>query len=220
MKLNFGRFLWKNKVDIVSITLAMVSIVLAVYIFDKSKEISDKTDRALAEIKSTSAGIKSTTDGVKLLLQPMVDSILNAMDPLKELTQQDRKMIELYDLLNDNPQTEENWLIKGFTAQNETRYNDAIKYYKKAIEINPNFVVAYNNLADVYIVGKKDYDKAIIWCKKAIAIDPNLAITYCTLGEAYQEKGDQEKTIESFKQAAKLGYEPSQQLLRDKGITW
>ena len=55
-------------------------------------------------------------------------------------------------------------------------YDIAMSDYNKAIEINPNYVDAYNNRGNIYSQGKGEYDNAIPDYDKAIEINP----TECT----------------------------------------
>ena len=66
-------------------------------------------------------------------------------------------------------------------------YDEAIEEYTKAIELNPNYVEAYNNRACAY-KKKGQYDLAIDECNKAIDLDPNLAGAYVNRAYAYNEK--------------------------------
>lgn len=49
----------------------------------------------------------------------------------------------------------------------------AIKEYKTALALKPNYADVYHNMANTY-VSMKDYDNAIINYKKAVEINPNL----------------------------------------------
>lgn len=68
----------------------------------------------------------------------------------------------------------------------------AIVYYKKAIERNPNFAMAYNNLASAYMRKHLSFDPNIEWEKeayaaagKALSVDPNLANPHLIRGQFY-----------------------------------
>ncbi len=64
----------------------------------------------------------------------------------------------------------------------------AEKHYLKAIELNPNFVKAYNNLGNVYFhLGK--LDKAVKYYEKASKIAPEYLNVRINLGFAYLKKG-------------------------------
>lgn len=77
----------------------------------------------------------------------------------------------------------------GWISDKQNRIQDALHWYKKAIETNPDYINAANNLGFSYDrLGKKD--SAIIWYKAAIRINPeftrainNLALLYDDLYE-------------------------------------
>ncbi|MGC0372465.1 MAG: hypothetical protein DGJ47_001179, partial [Rickettsiaceae bacterium] len=100
------------------------------------------------------------------------------------------------------------------------RYDEAIKYYAKALKIqlsiyqdipyHPNLVKNYSNigLAHAY---KGEYNKAIIYSQKALEIQlkiyatnpnhPEIALNYSNLGASYMHKGEYDKAIIYSKQA-------------------
>ena len=66
------------------------------------------------------------------------------------------------------------WNNKGLALHNLGKYDEAIKYCDKAIEINPNFAWAWINKGNaLFELGK--YDEAVKCYDKAIEIDPNFA---------------------------------------------
>lgn len=52
-----------------------------------------------------------------------------------------------------------------------TKYDDALKFYNKAIEINQNYGEAYNNKGSC-LRELKRFDEALSCCNKAIKIIP------------------------------------------------
>ena len=104
----------------------------------------------------------------------------------------------------DNLSAEE-YLTKGNNAKNNKNYEQAIEYYKQAININPNFAIAYSELGDAYF-NMKNYDQAIAFCNKAISIDPNLFEPYFTLGGVYSifNLNDIERAMNYFVKAGKV----------------
>ena len=76
---------------------------------------------------------------------------------------------------------------KKFAEQNN--YNEAIKYYNKAIQFNPNYLEAYNDRGFAYSK-LKNYNKAIEDYTKAIQIDPSRAVIYHNRGVVYSNLGN------------------------------
>ena len=100
----------------------------------------------------------------------------------------------------------------GLTCQNEKDYSKAIEYYRKAIELNPRIIEAYNNRGVAY--GAIDeFDRAIADYDKTIELDPEYAKVYYNRGIAYMNKdeaglaiADYDKTIELDPEYAEVYY--------------
>jgi serine/threonine protein kinase/tetratricopeptide (TPR) repeat protein len=96
------------------------------------------------------------------------------------------------------------------------RYNkganeNAIELFKKALELDPNYALAYAGLGDCYGQRFQKFgftdawnDSSIVVSKRAIAIDPGLAEGYKALGLAQFNKGWMKQGLESNKEAIKL----------------
>ena len=57
----------------------------------------------------------------------------------------DEKKVWLDDEISKNPNNKMAWALKGETLMNEEKWDDAVASYKKAVELDPNFVqVIYN----------------------------------------------------------------------------
>jgi TolB-like protein/Tfp pilus assembly protein PilF len=87
----------------------------------------------------------------------------------------------------------------------------AIELFKKAIELDPNYALAYAGLGDAYAMRVNNFgfpgeylDLAIEMSSKAISLDPNLAEGYKALGLAQESKGDVKKGLESYSKAVEL----------------
>lgn len=85
-------------------------------------------------------------------------------------------------------------------ASNYSDKNDlenAKKYYLKAIDEDPKYVEAYDNLGVVYRK-LKEYDKAIESYKKSIALYPNGATAHQNLAAAYGITNDYENALKEY----------------------
>ncbi len=83
------------------------------------------------------------------------------------------------------------------------KYQTAIKYYLKAIEINPNFSVAISNLGAIYwFIG--NYPEAKYWLDKSISLEVLRASNYRMLGLVYQGIGDFTKAEKYLLKAIEL----------------
>ncbi len=95
------------------------------------------------------------------------------------------------------------WFSKGYDADNLKLYDKAIEYYQKAININPKYVEAYNNMGIIYSKQGND-NKALEMYEKAISINPEHASTYANMGAAYNNKGDFDKAIKLYGKAINI----------------
>ncbi|MGC4102782.1 tetratricopeptide repeat protein [Ferruginibacter sp.] len=65
------------------------------------------------------------------------------------------------------------YLELGFASSKLKQNDDAIAYYKKAIEMDPKSHIGYNGIGEVYRDNIKDMDEAMNWYNKALAINSN-----------------------------------------------
>ncbi len=82
------------------------------------------------------------------------------------------------------------------------RYEDAIDECMLAIELDPNYGKAYNDLA-TYLMAMDCYEAAMLWLEKAIAL-PNYsdrAAAYLNLARAYQHFGQTLKVAQVLREA-------------------
>ena len=87
-----------------------------------------------------------------------------------------------------------------------TETEEAIEALEKAIELNPDIVQAWNNLANAYLQ-KDDVDKAIETGKKLLKLAPDFELGHNNLAFAYYSKGDYPKAIEHVDKALELGFD-------------
>jgi len=99
----------------------------------------------------------------------------------------------------------------GSILTDETQYSDALIYFDKALELNPQMYDAYQNKAVIF---RKmgSYQRSITICKEIIAKFPNKAKTHCSLGWAYELAGYYNEAI--TEQIIALQLEPKWDLPR------
>jgi stress-induced-phosphoprotein 1 len=96
---------------------------------------------------------------------------------------------------------------KGNDEYKKKNFDKAITHYQKAIELDPNEPIYYNNLAAVYLE-QKQYDKAIDSCNKAEEVVKSGHFDYVKYAKilarkaaAYGHKGDYDKSLEFYQQS-------------------
>ncbi|MBM3243501.1 MAG: tetratricopeptide repeat protein, partial [Candidatus Omnitrophica bacterium] len=93
---------------------------------------------------------------------------------------------------------------EGIQAQDIGDLDTAMKLYQKAIEVDPVYAVAYNDLGVIY-EAKGMPDRAEESYLKAIRIDPYYLSTYTNLALLYEEKRELSKAGYCWKKRAELG---------------
>jgi len=101
------------------------------------------------------------------------------------------------------------WFAKGRTYFGRFEYDKAIEAYGKALEIQPEYVAAYNNRGSTYYYRslKGDYNRAIKDLDKAIALNPGyhwIYNTYNNRGATYLAMGDYDRAIKDLDKAIAL----------------
>ncbi len=97
------------------------------------------------------------------IIELLTDEVLNSVE-----AEEKNKAAELY-----------TW--KGNAWYDKKSYDDAIKDYNKAIEINQDYTLAFYNKAQANIA-KKDYEDAIKYLDKVIKLDSKYAEAYISRG--------------------------------------
>gem|GEM_PF-3357298 len=96
-------------------------------------------------------------------------------------------------------------------------FNNALKYYKEALKLNPSSPVLLSNIGDVYF-NFRNYAMAIEYYKKSIETDKNYITPYYNLGGCYLTIGDKEKAVQIWRDGLKIS--PSNNLLRNALERW
>jgi TolB-like protein/Flp pilus assembly protein TadD len=85
----------------------------------------------------------------------------------------------------------------------------AIGFFKKAIELDSNYALAYAGLGDAYAQrwefgDGRSIDSSIAVCQRSIALDPNNAEAYKALGLAYEVSGRLQEALTTNMKAVEL----------------
>ncbi len=91
---------------------------------------------------------------------------------------------------------------------NNNDFGNAVRYFKKAIELNPDFAEAYHNLGISFYYNKNE-GEAINFLKKAIEIKKDYAKAHYSLGVIYYHNGDLDSAINHFQITAQLEQNPN-----------
>ncbi len=91
-----------------------------------------------------------------------------------------------------------NNLAGAYVAVN--RKDEAIKEYKKALEINPRYAKAYGNLGFLY-AGSGKNEEAIKIYNTALEINPKDAVALNNLGNAFYDLGKKNEAVDNYRRA-------------------
>jgi tetratricopeptide (TPR) repeat protein len=97
--------------------------------------------------------------------------------------------------------TAQEWFERGYVFQQDKNFDEAIRCYREALQLQPDLSMADNNLG-VILSDQKRYAEAIEAFRLAISKDPNLGQPYSNLGLLLEEKL---KRYEEAEEAYRLG---------------
>jgi tetratricopeptide (TPR) repeat protein len=107
------------------------------------------------------------------------------------------------------------WFDKGALCATYGNEHAAIKYFQKAISLDPQKSKAYFEQGISYgQIG--EYTKALELIKNAIELDPQNGIYYYGCGRVHLLAGEQEQALANFKKAAELDDEDAQTYLESR----
>jgi tetratricopeptide (TPR) repeat protein len=115
-----------------------------------------------------------------------------------------------------NQELNDYWIFnfyKGLNAESLRQYEEAFRYYTKAIDLQPTFFYTYIRRGRIY-ARKKRYDKAMNDFNQSIAIDSTQHAAYYERGTVYQDIGEYKKSVEDYERAYYL-YPPLRQTLHE-----
>jgi tetratricopeptide (TPR) repeat protein len=116
-----------------------------------------------------------------------------------------------------------NYYNLGNALFDKAQWDEAIKAYKKTIELKPNDARSHELLASA-LKNKGLLDEAILICRKAIQLNPNSAEGHAILGRALRDKGQWDEAIACFRKSIELDSKQARTLgdlsdaLKGKGL--
>jgi tetratricopeptide (TPR) repeat protein len=137
-----------------------------------------------------------------------------------------REAATLYKRLSEHEPHNPVYLNKlGISLHQQTALSQALKYYERAVKVDPLYADAENNVGTIWYQRQK-YGKAIKAYQKAIAMRKDMAVLYSNLGYAYFADKKYEEAIASFRQALAIdpqlfehGTSRTGSLLQDRSVS-
>jgi tetratricopeptide (TPR) repeat protein len=97
----------------------------------------------------------------------------------------------------------EEFFYKASEYEEQGQYIKALELYNKAIQLNLEYAVAYNNRGLIHLK-QNNYAQAIVDFNKAIQLKPHDAITYYNLGLVYHEQKNYSQALIYYNKAIKI----------------
>ncbi|ETR73723.1 MAG: tetratricopeptide repeat protein [Candidatus Magnetoglobus multicellularis str. Araruama] len=104
---------------------------------------------------------------------------------------------------------------KGLQKQVEKKYDSAIAYYKKCLDISPHMAPALNNMG-VILLKKREYQSAKQYFFTAIKESPDYVDPYYNLACLFSQINDTHQAIEYLKKAVRIAEEARNWAITDR----
>ena len=89
------------------------------------------------------------------------------------------------------------------SARQIPHWHDTVKFFKHALQVNPNSFLAHNNLG--FVLAEQGQDaEAINYFIEALRLEPESAITHLNLGNALERQGKFEEAIHHYNEALRI----------------
>jgi len=160
-----------------------------------------------------------TVEEARYMMAPGVARVASPQDPVivvhPEITdeqmgdlymvrKQFREAAGMFKKLSDQDPKNPVYLNKlGIALHQQEALGLALKYYERAVKVDPRYADAENNVGTIWYQRKK-FEKAIKAYHKAIEMRSDMAVLYSNLGYAYFGDKKYEEAISSFRQALVL----------------
>ena len=106
-------------------------------------------------------------------------------------------------LLHQNPMSASSLYEQAELYRNQGNLEDAIAFYQKTIELDPNFSWAYHQLGDIFSQQNK-WTEAIVVYHQAIALNPDFSWSYHNLGMVLIQQKQWDEAILAYSKAIEI----------------
>jgi tetratricopeptide (TPR) repeat protein len=124
--------------------------------------------------------------------------------PYEEIAQLKAAEMELAEqIMKDFPDSEEAHIFMGNLYRSRGNSGQALKYWEKAIQVNPRRYDIYGHMAEVALE-KGEPEKAITHWKKALQIQPEMVGAHGNIAKALMKLGRHDEAIKELHEEIKL----------------
>ena len=92
----------------------------------------------------------------------------------------------------------------AWSLERKGEYEEALKGYQRAVEIDPEYASGYAEIARLYEEAFGQFDEAIYWSERAVASDPGNLRLRILLGNKLLDGGRFDDALEVFREAIDL----------------
>lgn len=161
------------------------------YLTEKAREAEAGASVADA-LQATQLALQMAPDDAQLYLQ---ESELE--QSAGDQTKAEEAARHSVDLL---PSSEEAWSQVGFVFVQEKKFDDAVRAYQQAFDLNPTDVWPLQNLA-LSLVKLNRTDEAMKEFKRAIALTPRFGLAWLGMGELLESMGRKNEAADCYQKA-------------------
>jgi tetratricopeptide (TPR) repeat protein len=130
--------------------------------------------------------------------------LFNLMSHARDTSQEegalDKSMALLQRVVKEDPNVIDAWIMLGNQHQRLRRYREAVGYYRRALELKPDYDLAVINLAGTYRALGDD-EAALAGYQRYLELNPKDAYVRYSMGELYLDRGDLVRAEQEFQQA-------------------
>jgi tetratricopeptide (TPR) repeat protein len=116
---------------------------------------------------------------------------------------EEKKLLRTVEKLDKNPTDIDALMEKGRILRDLNRYEESLSTYEKALQIQPDNAILWNNKAVTYYV-QRDFADALRCYDKAIAIDPKLVMAWKNRASALEGLGQYKESLIAYEKALEL----------------
>lgn len=112
---------------------------------------------------------------------------------------------ELEKLVSEGYESAQIYSSYGYVAYHQKRVEEALDYYRKALECDPDYPNALNSIGYILADENINTKEALLCCEKANKITAGYYPFLDSLGWAYYKNGEYKKAVDYLKEAFRLG---------------
>ena len=156
------------------------------------------------EVSKNSAKVRNAAGGALLA------ACAETSDPIEKQTMAQEALVHLMEATRIHPNYKEAHFLSGIAHSYVRDYDRSITSYELALQISPNYQLAFDNLKGVLKQGAKEngmngnIQKALEYLQKVLTYTPNDADALSMMGTAYGTSGNHKLAIEYFEKAISI----------------